>query len=148
ESQTFLAGNASRINGLYVMGGNAAIPAETLTAARAAATPVQVTAEITAAQGANTFTVKFSEPVVAKPAASAFSFASVGRTISVAADADVVATPGVTDNTSFTVTITPSTGTGFVPGDVVNLAANAVTSATTGRQNAAASTTVAVDTTR
>lgn len=144
-SENFLISQASNINGLFVMGGTAAISATTLTAARNAATPVQVTATIAAEEGRTSFTVVFSEGVNPATVQSAdFTFASVGRTITAGA---VTAVAG-TGSTTFSVAITPSAApAGFKTGDVVNLLASSVTSLT-GRANASATTTVAEDTTR
>lgn len=149
ESAAYLAATASVTNAVYVMGGTAAVSADALAAARTAATPITITAEITAEQGRSSFTVKFSEAVLTSSVQGTdFTFASVGRTIAGGAVTPIPAGATATDQFAVAITPTPA-GSGFLIGDVVNLTANSVTSATVpGRSNAAATVTVGQDTTK
>jgi putative cell wall-binding protein len=141
--------NNDVIDLVRAIGGAAAICDDVLEGAVAAATLATPTAEITAEQGRDSFTIEFSEAVtIADVDNGDFTFSSTGRTIAANGVTALNADPATPlQATQFSVDILPSVGTTFKSGDVVNLTISVV-STPDGRNAGAATATVAPDTER
>jgi putative cell wall-binding protein len=143
--------NNALVDLVRAIGGPAAICEDVLDGAVAAATQVTPTATITAEQSRPTFTVVFSEKVVAASVTAAdFTISRVGATVEAGA---ITAIDTDTDGnaTTFTVGVNETSVANvdaLVTGDVVSLLAGGVSTPAPARVNAAAQVVVAADTTR
>ena len=142
ETQAFLDSKATTLTTLRILGGTAAVDAETQAAAEASATLTTPTAVITAEQGRESFTVVFSEAVpVANVSLTDFNLNNTAVPVGPTASAvDPTGTPAVA--TTFTVsTLTAPLATA----DSVRLNGGTVATAD-GRTNASVTVVVAPDT--
>ena len=142
ETQAFIESKSTTLTTLHVLGGTAAVTAETQAGAEMAATLTTPTAVITAEQGRESFTVVFSEAVpVANVALADFNLNNTAVTAGPTASAvDPTGTPAVA--TTFTVsTLTAPLATA----DSVRLNGGTVATAD-GRTNASVTVVVAPDT--
>jgi putative cell wall-binding protein len=146
--------NAIAVNLIRAIGGAAAICDAVLDGAVSVVTQVTPSVTILAEQGRNFLTVTFSERVSTTLDTSKVTFASVGRTIAAGGYSAVDPGTGALANTAttFRIAITPSVGTAFNTGDVVNVAAGLGTTVPTApavaRTSGAATYTVLADTVR
>lgn len=149
-TSAFITANNATISKVNAIGGTSAVSAEQLTAAVAAATTVTPTATITAEQGRSSFTVTFSEAVSVTSASTSANvvFARAGATVS-ASTATAVNADSSGRSTTWTISGITATGGGttLAAGDVITVKAGTGTTAN-GRASAAATATVAADTTR
>jgi putative cell wall-binding protein len=148
-TKAFHTANSAVIDLVRAIGGTSAICDETLKEAVAAATIATPTATLVAEQGRNFIDVTFSEAMLASTfVGTDIAVASPGRTATIGA-VTTLPTAGLTQATTYRVAVTFSDALGLNPGDTAVLAAGSVQTPPPGsRSNAAASVTVAPDTTR